>query len=101
MTRANKIDSKVNKNDEKDNKNEVRDTNTLPNTLNVLGLHGKMVPKKRSGVYNKFVALDAGKKMKNLYRFNNLLLLYIIIFIIYMSMHLSIYYLYTYVYVTF
>lgn len=32
----------------------------LPGNLTVLGMHGKMVPKKRSGVYRKFVALEAG-----------------------------------------
>jgi len=32
----------------------------LPEGLNVLGLHGKMVPKKRGGTYRKFVSLGSG-----------------------------------------
>lgn len=32
----------------------------LPSTLTVVGMHGKMVPKKRGGVYRKFVALETG-----------------------------------------
>lgn len=53
------------------NKNDVNNTNTLPKTLNVLGLHGKMVPKKRSGVYNKFVALECGNKYIIIYHIIN------------------------------
>jgi len=32
----------------------------IPSTLSVVGMHGKMVPKKRSGVYRKFVTLETG-----------------------------------------
>lgn len=35
-------------------------TEILPTALVVLGLHGKMVPKKRNGVYRKFVSLESG-----------------------------------------
>ena len=40
----------------------ARDPNctTLPSALKVLGMHGKMVPKKRTGVYRKFVSLQSG-----------------------------------------
>jgi ATP-dependent RNA helicase DDX55/SPB4 len=32
----------------------------LPSSLNVVGFHGKMVPKKRNGLYKRFLSLDAG-----------------------------------------
>ena len=34
--------------------------NVLPGTMNVMGLHGKMVPKKRNLIYKKFLAVTSG-----------------------------------------
>jgi ATP-dependent RNA helicase DDX55/SPB4 len=41
-------------------RSSVSEEPILPKNLYVGGLHGKMVPKKRSGVYNKFVELASG-----------------------------------------
>ncbi len=35
-------------------------SNILPTTMNVMGMHGKMVPKKRNLVYKKFLGVNAG-----------------------------------------
>jgi ATP-dependent RNA helicase DDX55/SPB4 len=32
----------------------------LPKNLNIIGFHGKMIPKKRNGLYKKFLQLDSG-----------------------------------------
>lgn len=46
--------------------NETKTTNKnsnlsyLPSCINIIGFHGKMVPKKRTLLYKKFVALDSG-----------------------------------------
>jgi ATP-dependent RNA helicase DDX55/SPB4 len=36
------------------------DTNHFLSSVHVLGLHGKMVPKKRNGLYQKFLSLSSG-----------------------------------------
>jgi len=36
------------------------DTNHFPSSLHIVGLHGKMVPKKRNGLYQKFLNISSG-----------------------------------------
>lgn len=62
MTKASRSAGSTNKSFPQNNNNEVHaaPTSFLPSNLTVLGMHGKMIPKKRSGVYRKFVALESG-----------------------------------------
>ena len=45
---------------------EDEGNNRLPYSLRVLGLHGKQVPKKRTGIYQQFVALNGSNSAKAL-----------------------------------